>query len=654
MGAMFGGLLPLLILGGLAFAIANGLRSANDDPSDPIEPAEAAKSFALHLGLFVAFVAVSVGLIDLLQAAIDRPERLAGTSSDLARGLSLLIVAGPAFALLFRAVDRRCRERVESGDQRPTRGWSVYLVAALSTSLIATLVSVAQVADAATSSTKEVNRSEVAQLIVWFAVWLAHWFALRPRLRLRGDAHLAIATVVGLGWFLSGVGAVLFRVLEQGYDAAFGESLDSSANVALWLIVAAAGAVVWLWHWWSVFDAPAPGSSVEGERRASPLWFFTVVVAGVLPGLVALIVSVAIVVSLVAIWFLGTVDETAGEYFMPLPGLISVLFLGFVTWAYHRWVLERHGHPNELEVVRNESIRFHDYVVVAAGLVAVVSAAAALIALMIDTIAGRSSFADSNRTDNTLIVILTVLATGAVVWWHYWHLIEAERDADPEEESESFWRKLYLIASFGIGGLVLGGSLTWVLFAFLRDLFDAGLSRSTIEDLADPIGWAVAVVGGVWYHFGVWQADRAVLEARQPPPPTAPPVSQAAVAPGAAPPPAAGPVGLWSRPATAADAGELYTLQLAERGAREVVTGPVETIDELEARLATSQTTVIGDGHRIVGFVTRPLGEDHGTTGDNGSTGDTAAIQAVVAPDRNTAEIRALLASMASPGDRTS
>ncbi len=661
MTSLFAGLIPLIILGGLVFGIVAGLRSATANDAEPMEPAEVAKSFALHLGLFVALIACAMGLIDLLQAAVDGSNRLAGGTSDVARGLSLLIIAGPSFGLLLRAISARSVERVASGSSRPMRGWSVYLVAALSTTLIASLVSVAQIADDLVDATRDVERDEVAQLVVWLGLWLVHWFVLRPWLRVRGDAHLAIGTIVGLTWMLSGAGAVVYRLLDVGYDSVVDRPLDSTFDTELWLIVSGCGAIVWAWHWFATFDAPAPGNAIEGFRRASPLWFFTVVVAGILPGLIAMVVTVSTIVSGLLIWFVGTTDADAAEYFRPGPGLVAALFIGFVTWAYHRWVLDVHGvgidgeDADEVPVarVRNESIRFHDYVAVTAGLIAVVGATAALVALVIDTLAAQTFFASTSRTDNTLIIILTVLGAGALLWWQSWNVIESARAERPEEESDSFWRKLYLIAGFGLGGLVLGISLIWVLYAFLRDVLDGALGRGTLEDVADPVGWAIAVVGAVWYHFGVWQSDRTVLEARQPPPPVLPPPparpnppASSSVVPGDVAATAAI-VGLSMRPATAADAGELFTIQMADRAARfDAATGsadPLETFAEMRARLEVSDTTVITDGRRIIGFVSRPLG-----------TGETGKIQAVVAPDRNTAEIVELLASGSSPGGPTS
>lgn len=614
MGVFFSGLIPLLVIGGVVFAIVTGLRSTTADASEPLEPAEVAKSFALHVGLYVALIICAVGTIDVLQSLVEESDRLAGTNSDLARGLSFLIVGVPSGWLLLRTVARRVRGRIEGGV--PTsRGWSIYLVAALTTTLIASLVSIGQIADDVTTSTSPAETTEVVQLAVWFGLWLAHWFVLRPRLGVRGDAHLAIGSIVGLGWLLSGIGAVTYRILDAGYDSAFDTSLASTRNLSFWAIIAVTGGVVWAWHWLGALNTPdqAPRlvADVEGPRRDSPLWSFTVVVAGILPGVVASLVTGAAMVSGLAIWFFGTTSDAAVDFFSPAPGLVAASLTGLLTWAYHQY--ELHLSQIRTNNERNESIRFGEYAVTAAGLVAVVGSVAAAVSLFVETVVADTPFAGSSRSDNAMILIVTVLLLGGMVWWQRWSHIEAERSAAPAEECDSLWRKLYLVLGFGVGGLVLGISLIWLLFAALQDLLDRTITTSTVEDLAGPLGWAIAVAGGVWYHLDVWNSDRSVLAARMPPPPTAPS------------PPSERP--LMERRATGADTGELYTLLLADRGRRagtaEADTTPLETIEAITARLATCDTTVTMDGTRIIGFVASPRDPE-----------SRAPVQAVIAPDR--------------------
>ncbi len=306
-----------------------------------------------------------------------------------------------------------------------------------------------------------------------------------------------------------------------------------------------------------------------------------------------------------------------------------------MTWAYHRWTLGRGGPPE-----RNDALRFHDYVVLATGLVAAVGSTAVLISQLIEALAAGPGIAGSLNITNTLITAGTVLAAAAAVWWWQWSLVEQHRAAEPTEESDSIWRKLYLVAAFGVGGLTLSGSAIWVLFVILREVLDSQTEHDTLGDLASPLGWGVAVLGAVWYHLGVWRVDRGVLAqadaARsllepQLGPPTGPALSHAPQPERTAPSPAA----ITLRPATPDDAGELFTLRRAAGAEAALRAGTLdvrqlqETLADVQTILAAGTTTVAVDRTRIVGAVTR--------------SADGTPTAGVIAPDRQGDGIDTLL-----------
>jgi len=518
MGALLSSLLPLVVLGGLIFLVLRGFSAlAEGDSDEPLDVTEVAKSAAMHVGLFLALLACAVAAINVLQAFVQESSPLAGSNSDLARGLALSIVGVPAYLLLYRGVARRYRERAAQGDRRPHRGWSAYLISALTTTLLATLISVVQITRRITDDGRDFEPSELMQLIVWAGLWVAHWFVFRPRFGVRYEGHLAIGTIVGFSWLFSGIAALVYRVLAIAYDSAFNASLANTFDVAVWIVVALAGAGVWGWHWFAHFNLEHAQSDDEGEgvTSRSPLWFFTVVVAGALPGLIAVLVASTAMASGLLIWFLGSTDKEAAVYFEPAPVLLAVLFVGVLGWVYHRWQIVK------LELTeRNESLRFYDYAVVTVGLVGVVGAMSTLVSLLIDTAASGEYLVDRADRGNALMIVLVVLAASGAIWWRHWGHVARHRSLQPREESDSIWRKLYLVSGFGVGGLVLSISTVSGLFVFLRDLLDNQLGRSTIHDLTAPAGWAIGVAGAVWYHLRIWQDDRAVLAEHSPPTPS--------------------------------------------------------------------------------------------------------------------------------------
>ena len=588
------GLLVLLGIAGLAFvAFTSASGGVNSMKSEGVTTAQAVRSFAINFGLYLAMLAVAVGLIDVLQAAFGG-ERVAGTNADLARGLSLLIIGTPVFALLARLLNNDRKTRAEQGDTRAGRGWSVHLVAALATTLIAALVSTGQIIDTLFNADRQTDSDEVAQLIGWFVVWVAYWFGLRPRLGVRGNVHLLIGSSSGLLWLAVGLGGLLGGVLDRLYWALFGSALADAGDVRPALVGIVVGAFVWGWHW-KILNG---SGQVEPDARRSPSWHAMAVAFAIVPATVVMLAATYTAIAGTLIWFFGTVDESAIDWFDEAPSVLAALAIGLAVWAYHRWELLR-GEGRS----RNESLRFHDYAIAAVGLTAVVVGLMLAFNFVFNALTLTGTIAEAFMLSNWLIATIVLLALGAWLWWRNWNRIEGHWRDQPFEESDSVWRKLYLILGAGFCALSMAGSAIWIVFALLRDVFDGELGRGTIDAIASPLGWLLAVAGAVWFHLGVWRADRSVLAAHaerasaQPAPPApgmmpvvvarvpdAPtpstPVATAVAAPVVADataeivippefvgaPPVRGPLpiqGPQHRWATEADFGELFTLQRA-------------------------------------------------------------------------------------------
>ncbi len=630
---MISGLFSLAILGGIGFALWSGFGRVMDaNERAALDPARVVRSAAIAFGMYLAMLAITVGLIDLFQALVAG-DRIVGSNSDLARALSLLIVGTPVFGLLARLVDKQRKERTAAGDARAAIGWSAHLIAALTTTLIGVLVSCGQIIEDVGNG-RDVDMPEVAQLAGWLIVWLAYWLGLRPRLGVRGHVHLLIGSVFGLAWIVTGLVGLGTDLGSQAYVRLFATPVVGGDNLSLWVLIAIVGVVTWLWHW-RVLDLDG-SNGIETRPRRSRSWFAMVVGVGIVPALIALLTAIGGAASGILIWFFGSPGESAVDWFEDAPSVLVVGCLALAVWAFHRWLLQRDGDP-----ARNEALRFHDYVIAGVGLIAVVSGVALVVGLVIEAATVRSLIAASYEMDNRLIGTMVLLAIGSALWWVTWGRIERSRQANPIAESDSSWRKLYLIVAAGLGGLTLAGCLIWILFTVLRDLFDGALGLETLDAISGPVGWAIAVLAGVWFHLGIWRSDRAVLEAAAsvlpPPPPPPGPMQQPAAASPPAPsptgPPAAAagtstlspppiapvlvapmqPEGPSFRWATEADHGELFTLQRAafvdEAMAYDtpLVPGLTESFAEFGQRTGSVPTLIIdstqGDRSRIVGAV---------------------------------------------------
>ena len=76
------------------------------------------------------------------------------------------------------------------------------------------------------------------------------------------------------------------------------------------------------------------------------------------------------------------------------------------------------------------------------------------------------------------------------------------------EDSSSLVRRIFIFAVLGIGALAVLGSLSALIFLFLRDVLGDGLSRETIRDARPAIDAIVPAAIFLPYFWFVYRRDR--------------------------------------------------------------------------------------------------------------------------------------------------
>lgn len=419
--------------------------------------------------------------------------------SAFALGLAFLLVAGPAYLIILRFAGSRLRA---DPDERASFSWSAYMNVALATSLIVSIVALHQFLQGA-FGIDELEWRDVAPVLVWGAVWSAHWFWLRPAHGVEGDLHLAVGSLAGLVTALIGVGGLAWLVSDEIYTAAVDRPpVDHrSPELGTWLIAAGIGATVWAWHWLRVYR--------RAERTL--LWHVYVVLIAALGGLTVAVWAGATIAYWTIVWYVGDPGTgPAGEHFQDLPAAAGFLVAGTAAFSYHRAALG----SRDL-TVRSEPIRAYDYLMAAAGLVATVVGATVALASLLEVIAARILAAPS-EVANSLILASVLGAIGAPLWSVTWTRIRGHRDADPPSEVGSLTRRLYLVVLFGAGGLVALGALIVVLFIGIEDLLAGTFGGDTLLSGRVALALLASVTGVAGYHLVVHRRDRKAAEALEP------------------------------------------------------------------------------------------------------------------------------------------
>jgi hypothetical protein len=498
---MIFGLLPLLVIVGLA-ALAVRALSRRDAARRGAAGAVSVRHFFQYALMFGVLIVVAIGLTGLIEQIL--PAEGTEISTDevaLARSLAFVIVGGP---VLFGLAAWTRRTLGQPGDpERDSFAWSAYLTVASITALSTSAWAMMSVTEWALQA-RDYDPAAVAMLIVWAPVWFGHWRLMETHANAeRLQVERFVAAGIGLALLASAlvqtVGEVFETVYRQFTEAdVLARSATEPGTLAALFVV---GGAIWWWYWMR-YGLTAP----ESRWRQAYLLLF-----GVLSGLAAAIGSGAVVLYELLVWLVGDPDTTSpARHFSEVPGLLAVVVVGLVVWAYHRSVL-----ASERREVRSEIDRVYDYLLAAVGLVAASTGITMLLVAAFEAIAPADAVVVGDTARNTLLAAVTSLAVGLPVWWVFWRNITRERGIDPVEEIDSPTRRVYLFSLFGVGGVVALVSMLTLVFVFIEDVLTSELSSETLYDVRVAVALVIAMGAIAAYHWLVYREDRELAPAKE-------------------------------------------------------------------------------------------------------------------------------------------
>ena len=182
------GFLPFVLLIAIVWAIVNASasrRHGNSDQTTP-DPSTSVRRVVLYGLLFVTMSLAANGVTAVVREVLEQDRR---SNSELAQAISLLVVGVPSFLLLLRFVDARLRTKP---DESVAIAWSIYLNAALLTTLVAAMVSSQSFLSTLWGRDGEVtfDSPELTAAVVWAGLWALHWFHLVRRHGIAGDLNI--------------------------------------------------------------------------------------------------------------------------------------------------------------------------------------------------------------------------------------------------------------------------------------------------------------------------------------------------------------------------------------------------------------------------------------------------------------------------------
>lgn len=486
---MIGGVLPLLILGGIVYAIYRAVKG--QDGASPSTAGTGARRLFQYALLFGALVVAASGLSGLVVGLLTEPA--AREAGDLAVPMAMTVVGVPVLVLLARWVWRIHQRDVA---ERDGAAWTIYLNGTLLIALVTALGAGFGLANSLIEGSWDAEA--FATMSVWTAVWVLHW---RIWLRLRPGAlpnlHVWLGSAIGL--WVGGIAAAF--ALDGAIDRLLGPVAEDvvvsvgADGMQRALVGVALGGAVWSWHWLL--------NGRNGPRTQG--WYAYVLLLGVLAASITVIAAGGYALYLVLEWLFGEpANSTAVMHFENLSSALGAMLAGVAVWAYHRHVVGPSG-----ERSRSDVDRIYDYLIAGVSLATVGVALTILVVAGFDVFESVDASAVGDSPINALLAAITALVIGAPLWWITWRRLQEIARIDPGEAASGV-RRSYLFVVLGSGAAVAFGALIALLVVMFEALFESGGTTTLLDDVRWPVALIATSGVAALYHWRVYQAERSV------------------------------------------------------------------------------------------------------------------------------------------------
>ncbi len=437
----------------------------------------------IHFLLFGLVMAATSSLADLVALLIGR--ETFDRTQDLASALATLTVTVPVSLGIGRTVLRKLRD--DSSGERESVGWNLYLGAVLLVSLAWTAGSGTAVGIGLMAGT-EISKLAIAAIPVWGLLYASHrWLRARYGDASQQSLETVAGSALGLGFAWVGAALTITWAVDRILLSDVITIAQAGRDVPVGVVPLAIGGLIW-WQYWL-------RHGVDLNRTTA--WQVLVIMVGSVLALASALVSLGWALFRAAEWFVGDPLATFEAQFETLPALLGVGLVGVVVWWYHRTLLT--GGERVTGTVREVAT----YVMAGLALAAVVVAVTILIIAVLVSVFGTGDVSTLSDTDVVLGAVVA-LAVALPTWWLYWSPIRTVS----VEQARSVVRRGYLIAIFGVGGVVAIGALIALLFELFQAGIDGSFTAATFAGLREPIAVLGAVGLVAWYHWTIWRLER--------------------------------------------------------------------------------------------------------------------------------------------------
>ena len=510
-------LILLALVGAIAYGIV-GLARRGRDFADIDPGIGTVRRLYFYLLSFVALMMAVVGVVlvaqDVLEALFGGAV-LARSDTRLALGLASALVGVPLWAVHWRLVGKYVRELpVEA--RSIVRKLYIYLVLG-----VAAAVAIGAAVDVLQWLLRSDSYSgyPLPALIAWSGVWLFHWRLesregqSTPETRAVRRLYLYLMAAGALSAAAVGLGQLIHTVLlREAYDALTSLQLLSPAESGLFgeqarhaLALILATGPVWVAHW--VYFARD-----DHDSTLRQLYLYAFAIFG---GTSTVLTALGIIIYGVLVWTFGAAGGKSAEaHFRFLPAALASLAVGGGVLGYHSWAARREASSPERQGARTS----YPYALAALGLFVLAGGIVTLVLVTVGllTEAGRPTLAGEGLWRKPVALIITLGVLGAPIWGYFWTSTQRRVNAGDLEERAGLPRRVFIFVVLAAGMLALLGSVSHLVFVFLRELLEGDLSN-VLRDAKASIAIIVPAAIFLPYYWMVYRADRRTAAEAAPP-----------------------------------------------------------------------------------------------------------------------------------------
>jgi hypothetical protein len=501
-------LIPLALIAALVYVVVALIRRKREFAE--VDPGiGTVRRLYFYVVSFVALMMAANGVVLIARYVLDAAfggDVLSPSRGLLAFGLALTIVGLPLWALHWRMIGKYVRELPVETRSVVRKGY-VYLVLGVAVGVgVGAAVELVQWA----FRTESFSGYPWAAIVVWGALWAFHWRLesrdgqTTPETRGVRRLYLYLVAAVTLVMGALGLGQLIHVVFREAYGS-LAPAAPLLSRSGLWaastrdtLAALLVVGPVWAAHW--LYFARRDYKSVLRQ-----VYLYVLAIFG---GVVTVLTALGIALYGVLVWTIGVPkDEVAWAHFGFLPGALASLIVGGGVIIYHGWVSR--WEVGEATAESRASRRSYPYVLALVGLVTLIVGIVALVntALGILVEIGQPIVAGRDLWKNGFALSITLGVLGGPIWGYYWSAIQRRVNSGDAEERASFARRAFIFIVLGAAMLALLGSVSFLIFVFLKELLDGSLSE-VLQEAKTSIAIIAPMLIFLPYYWMVYRADR--------------------------------------------------------------------------------------------------------------------------------------------------